>query len=79
MHGGRELVFQEPEIVDRDQINGTGNGAPETNEAPEQVPHRVARWTGDKEAQTKAFSQRNAQEKHAGKESRASRVGEAQR
>ena len=73
MHGGRELVFQEPEAADKDQENGSGD------RRPERTSHRVTHRTGDKEARTEGSAIEDEQEEHAGQESRPSRVSKARR
>jgi hypothetical protein len=76
MHGGRELVFQEPELVD-DQLNREMNGR--AGPASEPAPHRVTHWTGDEDAQTKDFAPQNAPENQPVAESRASGGNKARR
>ena len=51
MHGGRELVFQEGRMVDKDRVKET------INEAAGRTKRQVAEWTGDTEAQVEGLAQ----------------------
>jgi uncharacterized protein YjbJ (UPF0337 family) len=51
MHGGRELIFQQGEIVDKDRAKGT------INEVAGRAKRQVGEWTGDKDAQIEGLAQ----------------------
>lgn len=73
MHGGRELVFQEPETVDEDQVKGR------TSDAAGRVRRQVAEWTGYKEAQIEGWAQENARDEQGTGGSQLPRGGKARR
>jgi len=51
MHGGRELVLDPGEAVDRDRVNGT------INEIAGRAKRQVAEWTGDKDKEIEGLAQ----------------------
>ena len=51
MHGGRELMFREGVVVDKDRAQGT------TNQVVGRVTQRLGEWRGDKDAEIEGFAQ----------------------